>query len=163
MSKTSQFVDVHGKVKYIHALNLNKYGAWTVTLLPDSKSLEVIRDMQSEGMKNVIKKDDDNQYFVQFKREPNKLMKGKMVAFTAPRCVDVDGKPMDGSKIGWGSDVTVRLDKYYHGTPSGKKACACRWDSIRVDNLVEWTPEQLPAADKEAHNSLVNAPEPEPW
>lgn len=158
----SKFIDIHGKIKYIHAVTLNKYGYWAVTLYPDTPSLEKCRELQAEGCKNVMKKDDDG-YFIQYKREPQKLMKGKMVQFTQPKCISADAKPMDGSIIGWGSDATVRLEVYYHGTPSGKKAAAARWDSIRIDNLVEWEKEQLPPAEREAHNSLVNAEEPEPW
>lgn len=157
-----KYVDIHGKVKYIHAVQLNKYGSWAVTLYPTEKSLEVCRELQAEGCKNVMKKDDDG-YYIQYKREPQKVMKGKMVAFAAPRVISADGKPMDGSVIGWGSDVTARLEVYYHGTPSGKKAAAARWDSLRVDNLVEWQKEQLPPAEMAAHESLVNATEPEPW
>lgn len=160
--KPTKFVDIHGKIKYIHAASLNKYGQWTVTLYPDEKSLEICRELQAEGCRNVLKKDADG-YYIQYKREPQKVIKGKMIAFAAPRCVDADAKPMDGNKIGWGSDCTLRLEVYYHGTPSGKDAAAARFDSVRVDNLVEWIPEQLPPGEREAHNSLVNAPQPEGW
>ena len=110
-------------------------------------------------MKNVIKKDEDG-YYVQFSREPTKLMRGKIVAFAAPKVVDNKGEPMDGTKIGWGSDVTVRLDVYQHGTPNGGKAKAARWEAIRVDNLVPWTKDQLGPDEQKAHDSLVNSPKP---
>lgn len=161
-NKPTKFVDIHGKVKYVDAAKLGKYGNWTITIYPTEKSLEVCRELQAEGVKNTLKKDDEG-YYIAYRREPQKVIKGKMVAFAAPRCIDADAKPMDGNKIGWGSDVTVRLEVYYHGTPSGKQAAAARFDSVRVDNLVEWVPEQLPPAEREAHNSLVNAEEPEPW
>lgn len=141
-------LDVRGKIKYIHAVNLNKYGDWSVTIYPDNPSLEIIRDYQAKGWKNVMKKDDDG-YFIQFKRSPTKMMRGKVVAFTAPKVVDSEGKPFDGMKVGWGSDAIVRLEVYQHGTPSGGKAFACRWDSLKVTNLVpfeidksDWTEEE---------------------
>lgn len=160
----TKLVDVHGKIKYIHAVNFNKYNKWSVTFYPDNASLEVIRDYQAKGVKNVMKKDDDG-YFIQFSREPTKLMRGKVVAFTAPKVVDSEGRPFDGSKIGWGSDATIRLEVYQHGTPNGGKAFAARWDSIRVNNLVEFTPDKSDWSDEDKENvkSLTNAPEPEPW
>lgn len=160
----TQLVDVYGKIKYIHAVNFNKYNKWSVTFYPDNKSLEIIRDYQAKGLKNVMKKDDDG-YFIQFSREPTKLMRGKVVAFAAPKVVDAEGKPFDGLKVGWGSDATIRLEIYQHGTPNGGKAYAARWDSIKINNLIpfemdksDWSEE-----DKENIKSLTNAPEPEPW
>ena len=155
----SEFVDIQGKVKFIHAVNFNKYDKWSITIYPEMKSLERIRELQSEGLKNVIKKDDDG-YYVQFSREPTKLIRGKVVAFPAPKVVDNKGEPMDGTKIGWNSDVTIRLEVYQHGTPNGGKAKAARWDSIRVDNHIPWTKDELPMEEREAHESLVNSPKP---
>lgn len=155
----SELIDIQGKVKFIHAVNFNKYDKWSVTIYPEPKSLELIRDLQGQGLKNVIKKDEDG-YYVQFSREPTKLMRGKIVAFAAPKVVDNKGEPMDGTKIGWGSDVTVRLDVYQHGTPNGGKAKAARWEAIRVDNLVPWTKDQLGPDEQKAHDSLVNSPKP---
>lgn len=160
---SSELVDVHGKLKYIHATSFNKYDKWSVTFYPDSKSLEKIRELQAEGVKNVMKKDDDG-YFIQFSREPTKLMRGKVVAFAAPKVIDREGKPFDGNKIGRGSDATIRLDVYTHPTPNGGRAKAARWDSIRIDNLVEYEVDRdLPPAEAEAVKSLAKAEEPSPW
>lgn len=157
----SYSLDVNGKIKYIHAVNFNKYDKWSVTFYPDNKSLEDIRDLQSKGLKNVMKKDDDG-YFIQFSREPTKLIRGKVVAFTAPKVVDSEGKPFDGMRVGWGSDATIRLEVYQHGTPNGGKSYAARWDSIKVTNLVpfemdksDWTEE-----DKDNVKTLTAAPVP---
>jgi hypothetical protein len=108
-----------------------------------------------------MKKDDDG-YYIQFSREPSKLMRGKVVAFAAPKVVDKDGVPIDGSRVGNGSDVTVRLEVYQHGTPNGGKAKAARFDSIRIDNLVPYQPDRdLGSQDeKDAVKSLTEAPEP---
>lgn len=156
----SQLEDFHGKIKYIHAVSFNKYDKWSVTFYPDPKSLEHIRDLQAEGLKNVIKKDDDG-YFIQFSREPTKLMRGKVVAFTAPKVIDREGKPFDGNKIGRGSDATIRLEVYQHPTPSGGKAKAARFDSVRIDNLVPYEVDRdLPPAEAEAVKALTEAPKP---
>jgi len=162
---TTKIMDVHGKIKYIHAVNLNKYGAWSVTLYPDTASLELIRELQAEGLKNVMKKDDDG-YFMQFKRDPQKLMRGKMVAFTAPKVVDKEGKPFDGLKIGWGSDATVRLEVYRYGGQNGiARGIGARWDSIKINNLVEFEIDKSDWTTDEKDNikSLTAVPEPEPW
>lgn len=156
---SSELIDIQGKIKFVHAVNFNKYDKWSVVIYPTTQSLEVIRDLQAQGIKNVMKKDEDG-YFIQFSREPTKLMRGKVVAFAAPRVVDKDGVLMDGNKIGWGSDATVRLEVYQHGTPNGGKAKAARWDSLRIDNLVEWQADKdLPAAEAAAVKDLVNSPE----
>lgn len=159
----SNLEDFHGKIKFIHAVNFNKYDKWSVTFYPDVKSLERIREIQAEGVKNVMKKDDEG-YYIQFSREPTKLIRGKVVAFTAPKVVDKAGQPFDGSKIGWGSDATIRLEVYKHSTPNGGFSKAARWDSIRIDNLVEFSPEkQWTPEEQAAVKSLTEAKEPEPW
>jgi len=160
----TQLIDVHGKIKYIHAVNFNKYNKWSVTIYPDTKSLEVIRELQGEGLKNVMKKDDDG-YFIQFSREPTKLMRGKVVAFAAPKVVDADGNPFDGMRIGWGSDATVRLEVYQHGTPNGGKSKAARWDSVKILNLVPFEMDKSDWSDEDKDNikSLTASPKPEEW
>jgi len=138
---SNEMVDIHGKIKFIHAVAFNKYEKWSVTITPDQKSFDIVRDLQSQGIKNVIKKDEEtNEYYVSFSREPTKLIRGKVIAFTAPKVIDKDGQPFDGTKIGRDSDATVRLEVYQHGTPSGGKAKAARWDSVRIDNLVPYNP-----------------------
>lgn len=157
----SELVDVKGKVKYIHAVGFNKYDAWSVVIEPDVPSVTKIIDLKADGVKNVLKKDDNNVYYIQFRRDPTKLINGKVVAFAAPRVFDEKGVLMDGNKVGRGSDVTVRLEVYQHGTPSGGKSKAARWDSLRVDNLIEWNPNNdMPPSEAEAANDLINSPKP---
>lgn len=157
---SSEFVDIHGKLMFLHAKAFNKFEKWSVTIAPDAKSLEVIRDLQAQGVKNVMKKDENNTYFISFSREPTKLMRGKVVAFAAPKVVDSKGEPFNGG-VGKDSDVTVRLDVYQHGTPSGGKAKAARFDSIRIDNLVPYNIDKdLPPSEAEAVKDLVNSPAP---
>ena len=157
----SELIDVKGKVKFIHAVNLNKYDKWSIVIYPTNESREKIYDLQAQGIKNVMKKDEDNQYYIQFSREPTKLIRGKVIAFAAPRVLDSKGEIMDGTKVGNGSDVTVRLEVYQHGTPSGGKAKAARWDSLRVDNLIKWEIDKdLPPTEAEAAKDLMNSPQP---
>lgn len=160
---SSEFIDVHGKIMFIHASSFNKFDKWSITFAPDQKSLEVIRDLQAQGVKNVMKKDEDNGYFISFNRDPTKLIRGKVIAFTAPKVIDKEGQPYTGG-IGRGSDATIRLEVYQHGTPSGGKSKAARWDSVRIDNLIPYVVDRdLPPAEAAAVKSLTNAPEQEPW
>lgn len=160
---STDMIDVQGKIKYVHAVAFNKYEKWSVVFYPTAASLEVIRDLQAQGVKNVMKKDDDG-YFIQFSREPTKLMRGKVIAFTAPKVIDKEGKLFDGNKIGRGSDATIRLEVYQHGTPSGGKAKAARWDSVRIDELVPWDPDKsLTAEEAENVKSLTTSPAQEIW
>lgn len=158
----TELVDVQGKVRFIHAVNFNKYDKWSIVLEPTPASKDIIHDLQAEGVKNVMKKDtEDNTYYIQFSREPTKLIKGKIVAFAAPRVLGADGTIMDGTKVGRGSDVTVRLEVYQHGTPSGGKAKAARFDSVRVDSLVPWEPHKdLPPIEAAQVEDLNNSPKP---
>lgn len=163
MAKTTQLVDLHGKVKFIHAVNLNKYNRWAITLYLTEESLKKVREWKAEGLRNEIKRDDDGD-FITFHRDPTKMIKGKVVPFLAPKVIGPDKQPMDGSKVGWGSDVTARIEVYKSTPLSTYKFFGARWDSLRVDNLVEYNPEkQLTPAEQEAHKSLQNAEEPEPW
>lgn len=156
----AEFVDIHGKLMFLHALSFNKFEKWSVTIAPTAESLEVIRDLQAQGVKNVMKKDENNTYFISFNRDPTKLIRGKVVAFAAPKVVDKLGQPYTGG-VGRDSDVTVRLDVYQHGTPSGGKSKAARFDSIRIDNLVPYEIDRdLPPSEAEAVKDLVNAPAP---
>lgn len=132
-------------------------------MYPDTKGLEIIRELQAEGLKNVLKKDEDNQYFISFHRDPTKMMRGKLVSFAQPKVIDNEGKPMDGNLIGWESDVTCRLEVYKSAPNSAYRYVGARWDSLRVDNLVPWVKEQLGPDEREAHDSLVKAEEPSPW
>lgn len=170
MSKT-KIIDIHGKVKYIHAVNIGKYGYWDVVLYPDEASLNIINELKSQGLKNHLKKDDDG-YYMLFKREPQKVMRGVMVPFMAPKVVlhnpdkPSEPKPFDGNKVGYGSDVTARLEVYPYGGKGGvAPGIACRWDSLKVNNLVEFNIDKSdwPEEEKENIKSLGASPEPELW
>jgi hypothetical protein len=162
LAKT-QLMDVQGKIKFMHAVNLNKFEKWSVTFYPTPASLEYLRDLQSQGLKNVIKKDDDG-YYVNFNRDPQKVIKGKVIAFSSPRIVDKDGQNMDGNRIGRGSDATIRLEVYEYQTPTGGRSKAARWDSARIDNLIPWDPDtMLDSKEAEKVKDLASSPEPELW
>lgn len=134
--KGSVDVYVKGKVSWVKAVTPNEWNKWTLCLHPDNESLEILRDLQAEGMKNVIKKDEDG-YYIRFSRPCEvELRKGVKTGVTPPEIVDVNGAPMENVAIGNGSDGTVKLEVYVHPTPGGGKSKAARWAALRVDNLI---------------------------
>jgi len=147
----TEYVYLKGKASWVQAHKVNEWGKWSMQLHPDTESLNIIRDLQTEGVKNVIKKDDDG-YFVRLAR-PNEIkIKGKLVGMVPPEVFD-GTKPLkddEGNVVGFyplkeyvgnGSDVIVKMEVYSHGVPGqpGKKQKAMRWLSLRVDDLVPYT------------------------
>lgn len=129
-------VYLQGKVSWVKYITPDPmYNKWSVTLHPNAESLEIIRDLQTEGVKNQFKKDEDG-YYIQFSRPVDRKIKGKVIGMTPPVVLDKDGQPMDGVAIGNGSDATVKLEVYSHGTPSGGKAKAARFAGLKIDNLI---------------------------
>lgn len=104
------------------------------------------------GILNEVKQDDDG-YFVVFKRPTEKEYKqanGKkeIKLFLPPEILDAEGQPIRGVSIGNGSDITVKVECYRYTKPFKQgRGRAIRMVSVRVDNLVEYnrkdfTPEQ---------------------
>jgi hypothetical protein len=122
--------------------------------------LEIIRELQTKGIKNQFKKDEDG-YYIQFSRPTERKMKGKVIGMTPPLVTNKEGQPMEGVAIGNGSDGTIKLEVYQHPTPSGGKAHAARWDALRVDNLIPFNKDtDFPdPAQKEQAKGLDEQPE----
>lgn len=134
----SEFIYVKGKGSWCRFVKPDLWDCWSCILHPDSESLETIRNLQAEGLKNVVKKDDDG-YYVKFRRPITKKMGNIVKTFKPPEVIDKDGRPMDGLKIGNGSDLTLKLEIYQYSPPgSNGKSKAARLESVRVDNLVEF-------------------------
>jgi hypothetical protein len=131
-----------GKAKFAHVFDPDTmYNKWQVLLYPDEPSLKIIRELQEQGIKNKLKKDDDG-YNMTFSRptfRDNKRL-GTTTPYAPPLVVDKDGTPWPrNTKIGNGSDVTIGLEVYEHAQPgTAKKAKAARLKSLRVENLVPY-------------------------
>ena len=154
----SEYTYIQGKTKWFRPNKLNEWGKWSHVLYPNDAGLEKIRDLQAEGVKNVLKKDEDG-YFISIGRNSEIKRKTdgagvKMVGMAPPEVVDKEGKPLRDVVVGNGSDVTTKVEVYSHGTPGGGKAKAMRWVATRVDNLVEYKPEndQFPEEEKATRN-----------
>ena len=162
----TKHISVKGKCKWAHVTRLNRYDAWSIELWPLPDDLEVIRDLQAQGLKNVLKKDEEG-YNIRFKRDPKReirLRTGelKTLIFAPPTVTMSDGSPLpSGSSIGNGSDVTVLLEVYTHGTPGGGKAVAARLEGVRVDNLIPFEPARDYETDEERERAAEVAGQPE--
>lgn len=159
--KKTRFEYVSGKLSWVRVVKPDlTYNCWTVTLHPDSESLERIREWQGDGLKNQIKKDEDG-WNVKFRCNVSRERKdGSVWTFEAPKCVDKDGRPMDGSTIGNGSAGTVKLEVYEHGTPGGGKAIAARLVGVKIDDLVPFNPD-ADYTEKEASETAELRSQPE--
>lgn len=139
----TEFVFLKGKSKWVRHLTPNEWGKWSCVLYPDPPSLEKIRELQAEGLKNTIKKDEDG-YYCTFSRPTSKVFKTKVQGFAPPEILDGrvtlpdGGHPPLNENVGNGSDVTIKLEVYQHGTPGGGKAKAARWLSLLVHTLVPY-------------------------
>lgn len=129
-------VYIQGKVSWVKYVTPDPmFNKWSVTIHPNSESLEIIRELQTQGVKNQFKKDEDG-YYIQFSRPTDRKIKGKVVPLAPPVCLNQDGTPMEGVAIGNGSDATVKLEVYQHATPTGGKAKAARFAGLKIDNLI---------------------------
>lgn len=137
--QNSTIMELKGKLMWCRLVELNKYGKWSLDLYPDAPSLEVLRRLQAEGIKNVIKLDDEGQYHVQISRPAQiELQKGQVQSVTSPKLRDKDKQPLpDNIRIGNGSDGVVAVEVYTHRVPnSEKRAKAMRLYGVEVHNLV---------------------------
>lgn len=136
VNKGSDYVFIQGKVSWVKYITPDPmYNKWSVTIHPNAEGIELIRELQTEGVKNQFKKDEDG-YYIQFSRPVDRKIKGKVIGMTPPVVLDKDGQPVDGVAVGNGSDATVKLEIYSHPTPSGGKAKAARFAGLKIDNLI---------------------------
>ena len=139
-----------GKVKFCKPLELDfKFatvdGEYATLFYPDPKSLEEIKALinGSPPIKNKLKKDDDGAYFIRLSCKPKKVINGQVKVFRVT-CLEADGKTAYTGAIGHGSDVTIEVEVYTYRKGEGK---ALRWKSVRIDNLVEYTPQMKEMQD----------------
>lgn len=155
-----EYVYIQGKVSWFRPKIPNKWNKWAVTIHPNDKGLEIIRDLQAGGIKNQLKKDQDG-YYTNFSRPVTKeTSTGKILSFTPPEVFDSDGKTPLDVNVGNGSDATLKIEVYTHNTPGGGKAKAVRWESARIDVLVPYEPNRdQDEQTKEASKGLAEQPE----
>lgn len=157
----AEIVDIDGMVKWVRHITPNQWGNWSITVYPNPAGLEKLREMQAEGMKNVLKKDEDG-WYMRFNRPTQKTFGNKVQGFVPPEVFEKDGiTKFEGKGIGNGTTATVRLETYLHKVPSSdKKARAARWLSLKVIDLVPFSKESFEPDELRAAKGLDERPEP---
>lgn len=139
-----------------------QYNKYTQKFYPKPEALEKLRLWQAKGVKNNIKIDDENQWFVNLGRPHSREYTRRdgskyIVTLGPPKVTDNDGKELPpGTKIGNGSDVINKCEFYQHNTPGGGKSYAMRWEATRIVNMVPYEPT---ASEKEQMDGLKDQPE----
>lgn len=143
--KKTRYIFLSGKGKYVMFGQPNKWGKHDMVLYPNAESLEIIRDLQAEGLRNTLKKDEDG-YYISLSRRHQQEIRGKIVFFGPPLLLEADGKSLLGEKVrvGHGSDVTAKIEVYSYITDPVAKTygVAARLESIRIDNLIPYVVER---------------------
>jgi len=157
---------IRGKCEWFRLRQVDKYDKWSTQIYPVREDLDKIRDWQAEGVKNVIKKNDDNEYFTRFTRPVKKETKtGKVLVFRPPYVLLVNPEtgakePYEGN-VGNGSDVELEIELYEHPVPNGGKAKACRLVGATVHTLVPFDDQKDFNRDEyTVVNKAVDQPEP---
>lgn len=142
MSK--EYIYLTGKAHWVNNQQPDKFNKYGFKLFPNAESLEKIRELQADGLKNQLKKDPELGWSVNVSSPVTKEIKGRIVVFEKPKILDGKNKGPDGKflplpdnvRVGNGSDVVANVEVRVHPTPGGGKAKAWQWVSMRVDNLV---------------------------
>lgn len=150
-----------GKCKWARTSAPDQWGNWKVTLYPTPETLEEIRELQTQGLKTTIQKDEDG-YYVTLRRPQEKNYGGKIKGFAPPVVLNADGSPAGNVMIGNGSDVTVKVEVYKYNIPAsnGKKGVAIRMEAIRINNLVPYEKDSFPEDQALQVKGLDEQPQP---
>lgn len=114
---------------------------WHIKLHFTPESLEEFRALK---LRTHLKKDDEGYYATLSRRQRKITRNGKELIWEKPQVFDKDGIPVSpDTKIGNGSDITVKCEIYQFTAPNtGKKEQAIRMESVRIDNLVPYVPDR---------------------
>lgn len=152
--RREETVYLKGKIKWCkHIRPDTEYNKWSVVLYIQGEELDKVRLWQAAGIKNKVKMDDDG-WFITLSRKTGILVKGREVGLEPPRVIDPEGKPID-KHVGNGSDGVAKCILWSSKNFPGKNL---RWEALRVDNLVEFTPEKDFADGGESIKELREEP-----
>lgn len=141
----TQAIYIPGKIMWAKGLKSPdpKYGHYSCPLVVTEDYKAKLIEMGSEA----VFKEVEGGFSFKIKRDSKKMIKGRLVEFeppkvfvTNPEGVDIDVDPLT---VGNTSKVTVKLVVY--DTSHGKKGT--RLEGVRVDELVEFVPEQVVETD----------------
>jgi hypothetical protein len=158
-------VYLSGKCRWSKGLftpsSFKKYG-FKVNL--DNPSLSIVLDLKKRGIKNELIKDEEG-YWINLSRPSEiQIRGGQLKAMLPPVVITAEGMPWNQDKvIGDGSDVTCKVAVRKWKSPFGQEGVSIRLESVRVDNLVEFTQDNWPEAEAKQVEGLAKAPQPLPF
>lgn len=136
------FIQLEGELTWTRVVNPEEFEgkqSWSTCITLDPAGVNTVMELKAEGVKNVLKKNDKNQWYVKFSRPVEVKKAGKVVkVLSAPVVTDAEGNIIDGLTIGNGTKGIVTLDVYEHPVKGGTKAKAARLESIKVTELVKY-------------------------
>jgi hypothetical protein len=142
--RTEEEVFLKGKFKWMKHIapdfQFEPDGKWSTVLYLDGEELEKARKLQGQGIKNVIKNDDDG-WYITLSRKCSYEVRGKKVGREPPKVFRMEGDkeiPITGL-VGNGSDGIAKCILWSSPNFPGKNL---RWEAARVDNLVEFSTEK---------------------
>jgi hypothetical protein len=154
----TEFVFIKGKFKYAPKLtSFSDFNKWVVCIYPDAESMKVVNKLKEDGIRNVLKKDEDG-YYISFSRPPSIKVRGAEVLMAPPEVMDKEGKPIT-VPIGAGSDGYVKLEIYGGPLRMGGRYKAARLVGVRVDNLVPWQKGDLMSEEIKRQEGLAEQAE----
>lgn len=138
--RTEEEVFIKGKIKWCKHLQpdfqFDAAGKWSVVLYLEGVELDKARELQAQGIKNTIRKDDDG-WYITLSRKCSYEVRGKHVGRTPPEVFRMDGEhkiPLD-VRVGNGSDGIAKCILWSSPNFPGKNL---RWEALRVDHLLEY-------------------------
>lgn len=135
-------IELEGELSWVKAVTPEEYEgkkSWSTTITLDPAGVNTVMELKAEGVKNVLKKNDKNQWYVKFSR-PVEVKRGDKVVkvLSAPIVTDTEGNVIDGMTVGNGSKGIITLDIYEHNVKGGGKAKAARLEAIKITELVKY-------------------------
>lgn len=154
-----EHIYLSGKCKWCRTQTPDEYFKWKITLWPDAESMVKVNKLKEEGIKNILKKDEDG-YYITFNRPTSVMRKGKVVGMEPPIVLNKEGTAPLMELVGNGSDVTVKLEIYGGKVPTGMGSYkAARFLSVRVNNLVPFQRDSFNEGEQKAVKGLAEQPE----
>lgn len=136
----SSFVTIPGEIWYARTdtPETDPWGntKWSVCLYPDKEAMPEVLDLMSKGIKNVLKKDDDNEYNITFSRPSEKETKKGLMKFDPPK-VFVNGKPTT-ELVGNGSKGDVKLEVMSFKGFQGANVTVARLHSLDIKDFIPY-------------------------
>jgi hypothetical protein len=158
MSKNEE-IYLSGKCRWVRIESPNQWGDYKFDLYPDPTSLNKIMELKGRGLMNKLRNEEDGPC-MSFKRPAKKTMRNHEIVFGPPIILDKDGAPTLRA-VGDGSDVICKLTIYPFKSPRGTPAVAARWESIKVVNLVPFSPNQFTEQQERTTRGLAEQKLPE--